>query len=335
MSRPRVPLPDDLPPSFHVADAVRHGVGRGRLRATDLRSPHRGARSSSDAAEHASRSRTVEKPSTYLDVEAVWERPHRLTLARAREYLPVMPAGSFFTSVTAAMIWRFPLPSIADDEPLHVGVIRPRTAPVRPGIAGHQYSPGFVLASAYEELPVTDPLSTWAALGARLNEYDLVAVADHLLRDRRDEDGNTLPPLATRELLTIFAERKGRPGAPALRRALERARAGSASRPETTIRLMMVDAGLPEPELDVAVRDAHGRLLGRSELAYPELRLAFEYESDSHLTRAQLERDITKYASYEAAGWSVVRLTSAHVFHDPVEGLRRIRSGIRRSRARL
>ena len=59
---------------------------------------------------------------------------------------------------------------------------------------------------------------------------------------------------------------------------------------------------MPEPTLDWDVYDDLGRFLGCSELAYPESRLAIEYESDGHLTRAQLQRDIDKYQAYAEAG---------------------------------
>lgn len=65
---------------------------------------------------------------------------------------------------------------------------------------------------------------------------------------------------------------------------------------------MIRQAGLPEPVLDYDVLDRYGRFLGCSELAYPELKIAIEYESDGHLTRSQLQRDIDKYQLYAEAG---------------------------------
>src|SRR5690606_4540722 len=120
-------------------------------------------------------------------------------------------------------------------------------------------------------------------------------------------------PLGTLDDLRSVTERKGRPGAPRLRRALELARDGASSPPETQIRLILRDANLPEPALDFDVYDRVGRFLGCSELAYPELRIAIEYESDGHLTREQLQRDIDKYQAYAESGWTVVRVTALHV----------------------
>jgi hypothetical protein len=56
-----------------------------------------------------------------------------------------------------------------------------------------------------------------------------------------------------------------------------------------------------------------------------------EYESDGHLSRGQLERDIDKYTDYTAAGWTPVRLTGQHVFRAPAEAVRRVADALRRS----
>ncbi len=92
--------------------------------------------------------------------------------------------------------------------------------------------------------------------------------------------------------------------------AIPRGRVGAMSPPETELRLDLVDAGLPEPSLDVEIRGHDGRLPGITELVYPQQRIAVEVEGDHHRTsRDQWGRDLEKYADYAAAGWEVVRLT--------------------------
>ena len=49
------------------------------------------------------------------------------------------------------------------------------------------------------------------------------------------------------------------------------------------MRLTVIDAGLPQPEVNYDVIEA-GRWLGQVDLAYPELRIAIEYEGEHHLT---------------------------------------------------
>ena len=73
-------------------------------------------------------------------------------------------------------------------------------------------------------------------------------------------------------------------------------------------------AGLPEPELDVEIRDASGSLCGITEIVYRKYRTLVEIEGDHHRTdQQQWDRDIEKYAAYVAEGWEVVRLTSRHI----------------------
>lgn len=83
---------------------------------------------------------------------------------------------------------------------------------------------------------------------------------------------------------------------------------------ETDLRLLLNDAGLPEPALDVEVRDPDGRLIAILDAAYPGPRVAIEAEGDHHRTdAAQWARDIERQAALTARGWEVVRVTSAHI----------------------
>lgn len=324
MGRRAAALPPELPAIFHVADALAIGVPSGRLERADLRRPHRGVR--------------VQPPEPPSDAEGAaapdqWREARDSHIRRMREYLPVIANRGYFCGLSAALLWGIPLPPWIRPGLVEVGVPRPQRAPRRPGIRGHQHSTGFVTVAECDGMPVTDPASTWATLGRLLSIDELIAAADHVLRIPRMPGGFrpvTERALASRDQLRTLTERKGRPGAPRLRVALELARTGSASPPETHIRLLIRDAHLPEPVLDHDVRDEFGRFLGCSELAYPERRVAIEYESDGHLLQQQLRRDIDKYQAYAEAGWIVVRLTSQLVYRAPSEAIRRIRHALSR-----
>lgn len=107
-----------------------------------------------------------------------------------------------------------------------------------------------------------------------------------------------------------------------------RVRAGAASRPETWTRLTLVDAGLPEPAIDHDVYDARG-FIGCVDLAYPERRIAIEYEGDHHRTdSAQWNRDIEKHDRLAAAGWRVIRVTREDVFSRPGVLVGRVRRAL-------
>ena len=64
---------------------------------------------------------------------------------------------------------------------------------------------------------------------------------------------------------------------------------------ETRLRLLLVDHGLPAPQVQYALRDRYGDLLARFDLAYPAARLAIEYDGEEthrYRRRADNHRDI-------------------------------------------
>lgn len=307
---PRPVLPDALGETFSVRAARVAGVSEKRLRGSHLDRPFRGVRSLAVAADLPS------------DAEAERADAWR----RIRAYAEIMPEHAFFVGPTAALIGGVPLP-VGLHRDLHVGVRFPRTPPRRSGIRGRRVSThGRVVTVS--GVPVADPILTWATLGEYLGEYDLVAATDYLLRIPRSPGGlvrlKRTKPYASREMLEgILAETRWR-AAPRLRRALARARTGASSRPETRTRLIIVDAGLPEPELDHDIFDDNGRFVACSDLAYPHLKVLIEYEGGGHRERAQFERDIDRYSDVMELGWRAVRLTSAHVFRAPDDVVRRV-----------
>jgi very-short-patch-repair endonuclease len=50
--------------------------------------------------------------------------------------------------------------------------------------------------------------------------------------------------------------------------------------------------------------------IARVDLGFPEAKLAVEYEGAYHFEGDQIARDDVRYARLEAAGWTVIRLTS-------------------------
>jgi hypothetical protein len=74
---------------------------------------------------------------------------------------------------------------------------------------------------------------------------------------------------------------------------------------ESWIRLMIIEQGLPLPEVNWPIRDLDGRLLYRLDLAWPHLRVALEY--DGYAAHAGREADDqARRADLEARGWIVV-----------------------------
>jgi hypothetical protein len=112
-------------------------------------------------------------------------------------------------------------------------------------------------------------------------------------------------------------ERRGRePGARGCRRLDEVVRLAdprAESPPETRLRVALVRAGLPSPAVQHEILDEYGFVLARADLAYPDARLAIEYDGAGHFDRDRLDRDRFRDIELAGQGWETVRLVSEDV----------------------
>lgn len=313
------PLPASLTHTFSCTDALATNVSRRRLRAKDLERPFRGTRIAS-ALEPMPVS--GDRPPTPDELT------HWRVLREARAFATVMAPWAFFAGRTALVLHQVPIEA---GDRLDVGACPPHSAPQRRGIRRRKIADHLVNVRDHLGLPVATPASAWAMLARELTLRDLIVVGDALVRVPRDADGRPLhdAELATLTQLAAAAKAGLRPGRVKLLEALEHIRVGSSSPLESDFRLNAAAAGLPEPELDVEIRNEHGRLLGISEIVYREQRTIVEIEGDHHRTkRRQWDRDIDKYQSYVAQGWEVVRLTARHVRDHPGRDVHIVRDAL-------
>ncbi|VXB22085.1 conserved hypothetical protein [Microbacterium sp. 8M] len=318
-------LPDELGGEFSTALARRHGVSRSRMRGSDLRAPFFGVRIAAEAAFDT-------------DAEDPYRRQQLIRIARAREYAPRLHTGHFFSHHTAAAIWGGPLPlefaedgRIADDLRPHVSALGPLAEPRTTGVIGHRTRASFTEISEHDRLRVSSPAATWASLGA-LSLYDLIALGDYFCRQWRHGYGRPTPgkpPLATTADLRAMLGVGRRLGADRLRAALPRIREDSWSPRESLVRCLLVDAGLPEPRLNVDVRDDTGRFLGCVDMAYPDQKVAIEYLGMTH--GATWAADVERIAALRAAGWVVIEVT-APLLRSPETLIHRVATALRRPR---
>jgi len=85
------------------------------------------------------------------------------------------------------------------------------------------------------------------------------------------------------------------------------------SPPETRLRVALVRAGLPGPAVQHEILDEYGFVLARADLAYPDARLAIEYDGAGHFDRDRLDRDRFRDIELAGQGWETVRLVSEDV----------------------
>jgi very-short-patch-repair endonuclease len=117
------------------------------------------------------------------------------------------------------------------------------------------------------------------------------------------------------ETLQPAVQRRRDHGIVRAREAVALADARAESIPESELRVVLTLAGLrPEPQLVVF---HHGVFLGRLDLAFPELKLAIEYDGEWHNDGDQPERDARRRDAFRAAGWDFVIVTKDQLYGDP------------------
>ncbi|HKT55141.1 MAG TPA: hypothetical protein VJR25_00080 [Microbacterium sp.] len=316
----------DFEPAFTTGAGLRAGFSRRDLDSAFFERPFTGLRAVRGADEGDDATRPTDR-----------ELQLRATVRRARQFSVLMGAAEFFSHTTAAVLWGLPLPWV-DADAIHVSVRAPGRALRCAGVVGHQLAGRGVTVQQHPEhhVRLTSPAATWALLGTVLRHpYDLVAVADAALwvdRVAGPHGWIVSPALAGRAELEASIPFK-RKGVVALREALSRARPGVASRPETWMRLTLVDAGLEEPETDVDVYTESGTFIGCVDLAFPARKIAIEYEGDHHrIDKAQWNRDIEKHDALVRAGWRVIRVTAQMLFSEPRRLVSLTRSALRHAR---
>ena len=111
----------------------------------------------------------------------------------------------------------------------------------------------------------------------------------------------------------VAALPRGRGNAQA-RRVAELADGFAESPQETRLRLLFLRAGLPAPVAQYRVFDDDG-LIGRVDFAYPDLRIAIEYDGLWHGERQAFLADRRRLNRMVAAGWVILHVTVADLRH--------------------
>lgn len=98
---------------------------------------------------------------------------------------------------------------------------------------------------------------------------------------------------------------------------------------ETRLRLLLQDAGIPEPRCGFELRTRRGRRIGWFDLAWPDRRVIAEYDGDQHRTSTeQYERDIRRFDEAADEGWRVIRVRRAGILRRPSDTVARVRRAL-------
>ena len=231
----------------------------------------------------------------------------------------VLP-GAVVTGRSAAVLWGVDLAGEDDDVEL---TLPPERHPVRAtGLTVHRARLAGPDVLRRCGVPTTTPEATALDLAGRLEGDHAVVAVDRVLSTGLVD----LVPLRARA-----AQATGR-GSARARAVCALADERSESPQETRLRLLVVRSGLPAPVPQFSVR-VDGRFVARVDLAWPDQRVAVEYDGRWHAEPGQFARDRQRLNRLQAAGWRVVFVT-AEDLHRPHELLARIEQALASARVR-
>ena len=307
MARPR-PLPAPLAHhAFSRAEALALGITDKRLRSSDITRLGHGLYAS------------VTAPLGWAPDEE--EPGHGLGLPALAALLRQYP-GAVLSHGTAAHVYGLPLPrAVLADPQVHLTWPPAANRAQRPGIRSHRLRLRPPDRAHTRGVALTSPARTLidVASDRRMRDTDLVVVADAIV-NRPYRKGARVDGLDTPAGLATAVRLAGRAaGVRRARHAVALTRVGADSPPETRARLALLEAGLPEPELQLH-GDPADRWSPVADLGYRNLRIAIQYDGRHHRSREQQAADAYRDAWFQQRGWWVIRLTWA----DQAEGFRRL-----------
>jgi hypothetical protein len=163
----------------------------------------------------------------------------------------------------------------------------------------------------------TAPAWTAVEVARQLRRPRALATLDATLRSRR---------CTLKCVENAVVEQRGRRGIVAVRQLLPFADGRAESAMESEARLVMIDRGLPAPELQYPIFGRDGELW-RVDFAWPEYRLAAEYESvDWHAGREEMLRDKRRWGKIQELGWTIIPIVVDDVRREPDQLAERIAS---------
>ncbi|HEU5036113.1 MAG TPA: hypothetical protein VFT70_03855 [Nocardioides sp.] len=239
------------------------------------------------------------------------EREHRFAGA-----LLVHPDGAFLSHTSSANARRIAVP---DDPHVHISVTDAKDRRWSPGIKPH-VAPPHTKVVVVDGFPASDLVRMFIELAAILPLVDVVVAGDDICRKYGIRADRFRAELAKSKDYW----------SPAARYAARFVRDGVDSPMETRVRMLLVLAGFPEPEVNLEIRDENGDVLVQFDLGYREARVAIGYDGRQHVEIVGAwEHDIERRDRADDAEWREVTVVARGVYVDPQSTLDRVARALR------
>jgi very-short-patch-repair endonuclease len=237
-------------------------------------------------------------------------------LARIAAVLMTAPMAAVVSHVTAAALWGLAIPLQGDESRVHLTVPPGSAVRSRPDRVVHRSPLAPDAVTTRLDLRVTTPERTWRDLAAVLAPPALLAVTDQLLALWSTREG----------LTTQLSAHPSRRAAARARAVLAVADPRAESPMESVLRWLLHEAGLPVPVLQHVIRTPVGSF--RADFAWPDRMLVVEFDGNVHRERGVFVQDVRRQNALVAAGWTVLRFTSADVLGNPADVIAQIQRAL-------
>jgi hypothetical protein len=214
-----------------------------------------------------------------------------------------LPPGAAFSGRPAAWLHGIDTPPSC---PIEVTLPNPRGCSRRAGAAVYRKLLATGEIVLRRRLPTTSALRRAVDLCGRNPVTEGVVAADLFLHAGL---------VSIAELAGYVADHSGLKGVARLRRVVGLAEPGAESPMETRLRMLLVLARLPRPEVQISLHDDRSRFVGRPDLLYRKQRLAIEYDGGTH--RDRMVEDNRRQNGLVGAGYRLLRFTAADVYGAP------------------
>lgn len=235
---------------------------------------------------------------------------------QAATVLNRLPAAHHVSHHTAVRLWGGIAPDSAE---VHVSMVTRDARCRRQGVTAHLAAPD-AQVTICGGIPLSTPTQAFldlASAGATL--VDLVIAGDSVAK------ATGLEP----KMFVAAADAWTGRNAKRARRAARLVRRGVDSAMETRLRLLIVLAGLPEPDVNFILRAADGTWKRRFDLCYPGIHLVIEYDGRQHaFDLEQWRTDIKRREELDGLGLRIIVVESGGIYSEPLRTLERVRDAL-------
>ncbi|UUZ60810.1 hypothetical protein [Nocardioides sp. B-3] len=231
-------------------------------------------------------------------------------LLRVKAALACYFDDAFASHASAARVWRVPVATRPGE---HVTVPLDTHRLRRRGVTTHHRAGADVAVVRGVRVSVLTDL--FVELAEELPPVELVVAGDWMVRRQG---------VRISQLKRAAKKAPGRAGLLA-RQAARFVRARVDSPMESRLRMLVVLAGLPEPVVNVSIRDEDGMEIRRYDLSWPEVRVVVEYDGRHHVERIeQWESDLERREAIDDDDWRILVVVAAGVYKRPEETVNRV-----------